>query len=42
MHHHQFSLTELEQMMPWEREAYIILLVEWLKEELERKKKETQ
>lgn len=33
MHHHKYSLTELENMMPWEREIYITLLLDYLKEE---------
>ena len=39
MHHHKYSLTELENMMPWEREIYLGLLMDFLKEE-ERKQKE--
>ena len=31
--HHQWSLTELENMMPWEREIYAGLLVEPVEEE---------
>ena len=26
MHHHEFSLSELENMIPWERQVYITLL----------------
>jgi hypothetical protein len=26
MQHHKYSLTELENMMPWEREVYVSLL----------------
>jgi len=26
MQHHKYSLSELEDMMPWEREIYLILL----------------
>tara|TARA_R100001460_G_scaffold72633_1_gene113425 strand:+ start:340 stop:489 length:150 start_codon:yes stop_codon:yes gene_type:complete len=37
MHLHNYSLTELENMMPWEREIYIGLLVQHIKEENERK-----
>ena len=33
MQHHNYSLTELENMMPWEREIYIGLLMEYIKEE---------
>jgi hypothetical protein len=37
MHEHKYSLTELENMMPWEREVYIGMLITHLK-----KKAETQ
>mgnify|MGYP001233055090 FL=1 len=40
MQHHKYSLTELENMMPWEREIYIGLLMQWIKEENERIEKE--
>ena len=33
MQHHKYSLTELENMLPWEMEVYIALLIEHLKEE---------
>ena len=36
MQHHKYSLTELENMMPWEREIYLGLLTEWIKEENKR------
>ena len=38
--HHKYSLTELEEMMPWEREIYIGLLMQWIKEENDRIEKE--
>ena len=38
--HHKYSLTEIENMMPWEREIYIGLLEKHIKEENERKEKE--
>lgn len=38
MHHHKYSLTELENMMPWEREIYITLLADYIKKENERLK----
>ena len=38
--HHKWSLTELENMMPWEREVYMGLLMEHLEEEKERLAKE--
>ena len=40
MQHHKYSLTELENMMPWEREIYMCLLAQWVKEENERIEKE--
>ena len=40
MQHHKYSLTELENMMPWEREIYMGLLAQWIKEENERIDKE--
>jgi hypothetical protein len=41
MQHHHYSLTELEDMMPWEREIFIGLLVKHLeKEKSEQEKQE--
>ena len=42
MQHHKYSLTELENMMPWEREIYINLLLQWLEEEKERQKEQNR
>jgi len=39
MHEHHFSLSELDSMMPWEREIYIELLAAHVKELNERNKK---
>jgi hypothetical protein len=33
MQHHKYSLTELNDMIPWERDVYINLLIAHLKEE---------
>jgi len=33
MHHHKYSLTELEMMLPWEREIYVDMLIQHIKEE---------
>lgn len=38
MQHHGYSLTELDNMVPWEREIYVALLQEFIKEENERHK----
>ena len=40
MQHHKYSLTELDNMMPWEREIYVNLLAKWIKEENDRIKEE--
>jgi len=31
--HHKYSLTELENMIPWEREIYVTLLQQYIEEE---------
>lgn len=33
MYHHKFSLTELENMIPWEREVYVAMLSNYLEEQ---------
>ncbi len=40
MQHHKYSLTELENMIPWEREVYIGLLIEHLEEEKKEQAKQ--
>ena len=40
MQHHKYSLTELNMMLPWEREVYVQLLIQHLKEEEARHKSE--
>jgi len=41
MQYHKYSLTEIENMMPWEREIYLELLKEYL-EELKQKQQQMQ
>ena len=41
MQHHKYSLTELENMMPWEREIYVGLVVKHVEDE-NRKMEEQQ
>lgn len=36
MQHHHYSLTELENMLPWERQIYVALLTHHVEEENER------
>jgi len=42
MQHHKYSLTELDNMMPWEREIYVGLLQQYIKEENERIEQENR
>lgn len=36
MHDHKFTLESLNEMIPWEREVYLILLKQWIEEENKR------
>jgi hypothetical protein len=38
LQHHKYSLTELENMIPWEREIYLNMLLKFLEEENEKLK----
>jgi hypothetical protein len=31
--HHKYSLTELENMIPWERDVYVTLLQQYIEEQ---------
>ena len=42
MQHHKYSLSEVENLIPWEREIYLMLLMRWIEEENERQKKQQQ
>ena len=42
MQHHKYSLKELENMIPWEREVYVTLLANYIKEENEKRRREAQ
>ena len=33
MPHYNYSLTELDNMMPWEREIYVGLMLQYIEEE---------
>ena len=33
MQHHKYSITEIENMMPWERDVYVTLLKQYIEEE---------
>jgi hypothetical protein len=38
MQHHKYSLTELENMIPWERDIYVAMLIHYLEEENQKLK----
>ena len=40
--HHKWSLTELEDMLPYERDIYSTMLSNWVKEENEKIKQQNQ
>ena len=40
MQHHKYSLTELDNMIPFEREIYTQLLMQHIREEQERIEKQ--
>jgi hypothetical protein len=42
MQHHNYSLRELEEMLPWEREIYVTLLIQYLKEKEDRQRQQTR
>jgi hypothetical protein len=38
MQHHHYSLTEIEMLIPWEREIYLTLLLQHIQEETDAAK----
>ena len=36
MQYHKYSLSDLEGMLPWEREIYVDLLIQHIREENEK------
>jgi hypothetical protein len=40
MQNHKYSLTDINDMMPWEREVYVTMLIEDLKEQEELRKQQ--
>jgi hypothetical protein len=40
MQHHKYSLTELENMIPWERDVYVTMLIQHIEEENEKIKQQ--
>tara|TARA_B100000683_G_scaffold221847_1_gene219199 strand:- start:58 stop:192 length:135 start_codon:yes stop_codon:yes gene_type:complete len=40
MTHYNYSLSELDNMMPWEREIYVGLMIQHIEEEKLRRERE--
>ncbi len=38
MHHHKWALSDIESMIPWERQIYIEMLTQFLKEQEQKMK----
>ena len=38
MQHHKYSLTELENMIPWERDIYVSMLIQNIEDENQKLK----
>jgi hypothetical protein len=36
MQHHKYNLSDIEDMIPWERDIYVTLLKNWIEEEEQR------
>lgn len=36
MQHHNYSLTEIENMLPWERDIYVGMLLDYLEKKKQR------
>tara|TARA_R100000278_G_scaffold113539_1_gene91722 strand:- start:720 stop:857 length:138 start_codon:yes stop_codon:yes gene_type:complete len=42
MQNHGYSLTELENMLPWERQIYVALLIQHIERENEKVKQQNK
>jgi len=40
MHHHKWNIEYIDNLMPWEKEVYINMLVNFLEEEAKRMKEQ--
>ena len=39
MQHHNYSLADIEGMIPWERNIYITMLLKYIKEQEDKQQK---
>ena len=42
MQHHKYTLADLENMLPWDREIYVDMLITYIKEENEKEQRRKQ
>ena len=42
MQYHKYSLTEIENLIPWEKDIYVALLKQHLEEEESKQKQQAQ
>lgn len=40
MQHHKYNLSDIENMLPWEKSVYVTMLVNFVKEENEKLQQE--
>jgi hypothetical protein len=40
MQHHKYNLSDIENMLPWEKSVYVTMLVNFIKEENEKLQQE--
>ena len=40
MQHHNYALSDIENLIPWERDIYLDMLITFLKEEKEKRREE--
>ena len=42
MQHHNYALSDIENMIPWERDIYVHMLIEFRKEQNKKNKERNQ
>ena len=42
MQHHNYALSDIESMMPWERDIYVQMLIEYIKQEYKKQEQRTR
>ena len=42
MQHHNYALSDIESMVPWERDIYVQMLIEYIKQENKKQEQRTR